>query len=67
MQNKQIEYIRSVTDFMPETAVILGSGLGELANEVSPVAEIEYKDIPDMPVSTAPSHKGKFIFGRLEG
>ena len=62
MQNTQTEYIRSITDFKPEIAVILGSGLGELANEVSPIAEIEYKNIPNMPVSTAPSHKGKLIF-----
>lgn len=67
MQNKQIEYIRNITDFKPEIAVILGSGLGELANELSPVAEIEYKSIPNMPISTAPSHKGKFVFGTLEG
>lgn len=66
MQSKQLKYIKEITDFTPEIAIILGSGLGELANEVSPVAEIEYKDIPDMPVSTAPSHKGKFIFGKLE-
>ncbi|WP_296078785.1 purine-nucleoside phosphorylase [uncultured Eubacterium sp.] len=67
MQSKQLRYIKEITDFTPEIAIILGSGLGGLANEVSPVAEIEYKDIPDMPVSTAPSHKGKFIFGKLEG
>ena len=67
MQNTQTEYIRSITDFKPEIAVILGSGLGELANEVSPIAEIEYKNIPNMPVSTAPSHKGKLIFGKFEG
>ncbi len=67
MQNKKTEYIRKITDFEPETAIILGSGLGELANEISSVAEIEYKDIPDMPVSTAPSHKGKLIFGTYEG
>lgn len=67
MQNKKTEYIRKITDFEPETAIILGSGLGELANEISPETEIEYKDIPDMPISTAPSHKGKLIFGTYEG
>ena len=67
MQNKQLEYIRSITDFEPEIAIILGSGLGELANEISAIAKIEYKDIPEMPVSTAPSHKGQFVFGILEG
>ena len=67
MQNKKTEYIRKITNFEPETAIILGSGLGELANEISPETEIEYKDIPDMPISTAPSHKGKLIFGTYEG
>lgn len=67
MQNKQLEYIKSVTDFEPEIAIVLGSGLGELANETTAIAKIEYKDIPDMPVSTAPSHKGQFVFGILEG
>lgn len=66
MQNKQIQYIRKITDFKPETAIILGSGLGELADEISADCEIEYKDIPDMPISTAPSHKGKLIFGTFE-
>lgn len=67
MQNKQLEYIKSVTDFEPKIAIVLGSGLGELANETTAIAKIEYKDIPYMPVSTAPSHKGQFVFGILEG
>ena len=67
MQNKQLEYIRNITDFKPEIAIILGSGLGELANETTAIAKIQYKDIPDMPISTAPSHKGQFVFGILEG
>ena len=65
MQNKQLEYIKSVTDFEPEIAIVLGSGLGELANETTAIAKIEYKDIPDMPVSTAPSHKGQFVLESL--
>lgn len=67
MQSKQLEYIKSVTDFEPEIAIVLGSGLGELANETTAIAKIEYKDIPNMPVSTAPSHKGQLVFGILEG
>lgn len=45
MQNKQLEYIKSITDFEPEIAIVLGSGLGELANETTAIAKIEYKDI----------------------
>lgn len=62
MLNRQIEYIKSITDFEPEVALILGSGLGELADTADAEAVIDYKDIPDFPVSTAPSHKGRFIF-----
>lgn len=67
MLKKQIEYIRSKTDFIPEIAIILGSGLGELAEETEAVCRINYNEIPDFPVSTAPGHKGQFVFGRLGG
>ena len=65
MQSKQIIYIRNITDFEPEIAIVLGSGLGNFANELKIEAVIDYKDIPDMPVSTAPSHKGRLVFGDL--
>ena len=65
MQSKQIIYIRTITDFEPEIAIVLGSGLGNFANEIKIEAIIDYKDIPDMPVSTAPSHKGRLVFGYL--
>lgn len=63
MVKNQIEAIRKITDFEPEIAIILGSGLGGLANKIDKVCEIDYKDIPNMPVSTAPGHQGRFIFG----
>ncbi|MCC8074320.1 MAG: purine-nucleoside phosphorylase [Clostridiales bacterium] len=65
MLEKQMEFIRSKTNFIPDTALILGSGLGDLADEIEAQCIIDYNDIPDFPVSTAPSHKGKFVFGRL--
>lgn len=64
---EELEYIRKLTDRIPETAIILGSGLGELANKVKDEIRINYKDIPNMPVSTAPSHKGELIIGNLDG
>lgn len=67
MLKKQLEYIKSKTDFVPEIAIVLGSGLGELADEIEKVCTIDYKEIPDFPVSTAPSHKGRFVFGKLGG
>lgn len=65
MLESQIEYIRSITDFTPEAAIVLGSGLGSFADIIDIKAIIDYKDIPDFPVSTAPSHKGRFIFGYI--
>ncbi len=49
----------------PETAVILGSGLGNLVNELTDTYEIDYKDIPHFPVSTVEGHSGRLIFGKL--
>ena len=49
----------------PETAIILGTGLGSLVNEITDKYEIEYKDIPNFPLSTAEGHSGKLIFGKL--
>lgn len=65
MLEKQLEYIRKITDFKPDIAIVLGSGLGGLADEISAECVINYRDIPDFPVSTAPSHKGRFIFGKI--
>lgn len=58
--------IREKTDFVPEVALILGSGLGDFAEKIQVVTEISYSDIPGFPVSTVPGHAGKFIFGYLE-
>jgi purine-nucleoside phosphorylase len=51
----------------PEIAVILGTGLGHLADHISETLEIPYKDIPNFPVSTVEGHAGKLIFGKLGG
>lgn len=55
--------VRSKTDFVPKVALVLGSGLGNYADSIEVVSEIEYKDIEGFPVSTVPGHAGKFIFG----
>ena len=55
--------VRSITDFEPEIALILGSGLGAYADSIKTVCEIPYSDIPGFPVSTVQGHSGKFIFG----
>lgn len=61
------KYINGLTDFNPEIGLILGSGLGTLANEIENPVTIEYKDIPNFPVSTVEGHEGKLVLGSLEG
>jgi len=49
----------------PETAIILGTGLGELVRDITISLEIPYQEIPHFPVSTVEGHSGKLIFGKL--
>ena len=61
-------YIRKIAgDINPEVGIILGSGLGRLADDISDAVIIPYRDIPNFPVSTATGHKGNFIIGKLGG
>jgi purine-nucleoside phosphorylase len=61
------EFIQSKTELEPEIGIILGTGLGSLADEINLEQEISYRDIPHFPVSTVESHAGKLIFGHLGG
>jgi len=58
--------VRARTDFVPEVALVLGSGLGGFADMVRQEAVVSYADIPGFPVSTAPGHAGRFVFGYVE-
>lgn len=60
-----IKQIRDVTDFVPDVALILGSGLGAIADEIDAEASIDYNDIKGFPVSTVSGHKGRFVFGKI--
>ena len=51
----------------PETAIILGTGLGSLVNEITDKYELKYEEIPNFPLSTVEGHSGKLIFGKLGG
>lgn len=51
----------------PKTAIVLGTGLGQLASEITDTYEFPYQEIPNFPVSTVEGHAGKLIFGRLGG
>lgn len=59
------EFLKAKMTTKPETAIILGTGLGSLVNEITDKYEIEYKDIPNFPLSTVEGHSGKLIFGKL--
>ncbi len=54
-------------DFKPEVAIILGSGLGALADEIDVKAVLNYNEIEGFPTSTVPGHKGRFVFGYMDG
>ena len=55
--------IRSKTDFVPRTALVLGSGLGGFAEKIRRTAAVGYGEIQGFPVSTVPGHEGRFVFG----
>lgn len=61
------EYLKSKIGEIPNTAIILGTGLGELVHEIDDKTEIQYTDIPNFPVSTVEGHSGKLIIGTLGG
>ena len=60
---KCYESFKAKVDFTPKIALILGSGLGDYADGIDIKATLDYKDIEGFPVSTAPGHKGRFVFG----
>lgn len=72
---KRLERIHNAADFVrsklgeerPEIGIVLGSGLGRLADQITGQTVIPYQDIPGFPVSTAIGHKGNLIFGTLAG
>lgn len=64
---KSYESFKSKIDFVPEVALILGSGLGALADEIDIKAVLNYSDIEGFPLSTVPGHQGRFVFGYMDG
>jgi purine-nucleoside phosphorylase len=61
------EAIRARCDLEPRIAIILGTGLGGLAEEIEPTATVSYADIPGFPDPTVESHSGRLVLGRLKG
>ena len=59
--------IREKTDFEPEVALVLGSGLGGYASNMDVRCEVPYSEVEGFPVSTVPGHDGRFLFGYVKG
>lgn len=62
-----VQYIQSNISAVPSTGLVLGSGLGVLADEIKNPVVLKYEDIPGFPVSTVEGHAGQLVFGELEG
>lgn len=62
-----VDFIQSKFNYKPDLGIILGTGLGGLTKEIKIEHEIEYKDIPNFPVSTVEGHRGVLIFGNYAG
>lgn len=67
MVEKAVEYIESKISGTYDIGIILGSGLGSLGEKINNAEYVNYADIPGFPVSTAPGHVGRFVFGTLAG
>lgn len=61
------ESVKTRIDFKPEIALVLGSGLGDYGESIEIADTLEYEQIEGFPVSTVPGHKGRFIFGYVQG
>lgn len=64
---KAADFIQSIIKEVPDFAIVLGSGLGKLQDEVEAIHTLEYAEIPDFPQTTVAGHSGRLIFGMLEG
>ena len=65
--NGTVSFINQKIQAKPLVGIILGSGLGRLAEEITVSARIPYQEIPNFPVSTIKGHKGQLIFGKING
>lgn len=61
------EYLNKFITSTPDFAIVLGSGLSKLQNEVKAIESIPYSDIPNFPVTTVAGHSGRLIYGELSG
>ena len=62
-----VDAVRARTDLVPEVGIVLGSGLGGLADQLDAPVSIPFADLPGWPAATAPGHAGRLLLGRLAG
>ena len=62
-----LECVRQKVDFQPKIGLVLGSGLGDYGESIELKYVMDYSEIEGFPVSTVPGHKGRFLFGYVEG
>jgi purine-nucleoside phosphorylase len=62
-----VEAVRQRTDLVPEVGIVLGSGLGGLADDLEDAIAIPFSEMPGWPAATAPGHVGRLLLGRLGG
>ncbi|MFT6882415.1 MAG: purine-nucleoside phosphorylase [Marinoscillum sp.] len=65
--NETVSFLQSKGFENPEIGIILGTGLGALTNYIETIIEIPYEEIPNFPEATVEFHKGKLIYGKIEG
>lgn len=64
---KATDFIRQHTSLVPRFGIVMGSGLGQLADDIQIEKAIHYSDIPGFPVSTVSGHAGQLLFGHISG
>ncbi len=62
-----VSYLQDKGFESPELGIILGTGLGQLINNIDVIKEVSYNHIPNFPTATVEFHKGKLIYGKIEG
>lgn len=65
--NDTVQFLKDSGISAPQVGIILGTGLGKLVKEIDIETKIEYEDIPNFPVSTVEFHKGRLIYGTMDG
>ncbi|MBN8784249.1 MAG: purine-nucleoside phosphorylase [Terrimonas ferruginea] len=65
--NETVSFLKQQFAETPSVGIVLGSGLGNFAEQIEVEKEVPYGDIPNFPVSTVQGHKGKLVFGKLAG